>query len=264
MLGIPAATPYDLRFTLLGIPVRVHPLFWLISAVLGWESSVMGVAVWVGCVFVSVLVHEFGHGLTARAFGYPAGIVLHGMGGLCFSDGERQTPRQRLAVLAAGPGAGFALYGLLTLVLYALYRVTPLESTRLLLSMFGLAELSPSTVIKLLRPLGRTGFMAVLNLMQINVFWGLVNLLPIWPLDGGQITGVLLAWANPRQGRRWGHVVSLLAAGVLALASYLRFQWIFGAIFFGMFAVSNFQVLQVLHAQARYGNFEGDDDWWRR
>ena len=33
-----AETPYDLRFRLLGIPVRVHPLFWLVMAVLGWQD----------------------------------------------------------------------------------------------------------------------------------------------------------------------------------------------------------------------------------
>ena len=33
-----AETPYDLRFRLLGIPVRVHPMFWLVSAVLGWQD----------------------------------------------------------------------------------------------------------------------------------------------------------------------------------------------------------------------------------
>ena len=79
-----------------------------------------------------------------------------------------------------------------------------------------------------------------------------------------QIAGVLLGWVNPRNGRRWAHVVSLMTAGVLALVSYMRFQWVFGALFFGMFAVTNYQILQALHAQARYGSFEGDEDWWKR
>jgi Zn-dependent protease len=263
MLGIPAPTPYDLRFRLLGIPVRVHPLFWIVSAVLGWSQSVAAVLVWVGCVFVSILVHEYGHGLTARVFGYPAGIVLYGMGGLCASDGERQSPSERLGVLAAGPGAGFALFALIVTGLFLLYRVTPAESVSLLLSSVGLGLPSMSAIGKL-RPLGVHGIYAVYALMYINVFWGLVNLLPIWPLDGGQIAGVVLGWANPRHGRRWTHVVSLLTAGVLALVSYMRFESLFGAIFFGLFAAMNYQLLQVLHAQARYGSFEGDDDWWRR
>lgn len=238
MLGIPNPTPYDLRFTFLGIPVRIHPLFWIISAVLGWESSVQGVAIWVACVLVSILVHEYGHGLSARMLGFPASIVLHGMGGLCFSDGERQSPGQRLLVLICGPMAGFALAGVAFAALLGL----------------GLGEVA-------IHPLAAQ---ALSILVAINLFWNVLNLMPVWPLDGGQITAVLLGMLSPGHGRRWAHVISLLTAGVLALVSYMVFHSIFMAIFFGMFAASNYQILQVLHAQARYGSFEGDDDWWRR
>src|SRR6476646_9092926 len=114
MFGMPAATPYDLRFQLLGVPVRVHPMFWLVSALLGFNARAgfPELIIWVACVFVSILVHEFGHALMARAFRYPATVILYGMGGLCYSESERQTAGQRLLVLAAGPGAGFLLAGL--------------------------------------------------------------------------------------------------------------------------------------------------------
>src|SRR5262249_50079467 len=114
MLGMPEPTPYDVRFRFLGIPVRVHPLFWLATAVLGGSggNETLGpILIWVGCVFVSILVHEYGHGLTARLFRCSPSIVLYGMGGLCYSESERQTPLQRVAVLLAGPGAGLLLYG---------------------------------------------------------------------------------------------------------------------------------------------------------
>ena len=102
MLGT-ATTPYDLRFRFLDIPVRIHPLFWLISAVLGFrDNNLPAVAIWVGCVLVSILVHEYGHGLMAKRFHGLPSIVLYGLGGLCYSQGER-TPGQRLAVLFAGP-----------------------------------------------------------------------------------------------------------------------------------------------------------------
>src|SRR3954447_11140833 len=99
MLGMPEPTAYDLRFRFLGIPVRVHPLFWLFSAFLAGNEELMPVAIWIGCVFISILVHEFGHGLMGRAFGYSPSIVLYSMGGLCYSEAERQTPWRRLAVL---------------------------------------------------------------------------------------------------------------------------------------------------------------------
>ena len=108
MLGT-SSTPYDLRFRFLDIPVRIHPLFWLMMAVLGWrDNDLASVLIWVGCAFVSILVHEFGHGLMAKQFRGSPSIVLYGLGGLCYSQGER-TAGQRLAVLLAGPGAGFLL-----------------------------------------------------------------------------------------------------------------------------------------------------------
>src|SRR4051795_2489217 len=111
MLGMPEPTAYDLRFRFLGIPVRVHPLFWLCTALLaGQSASLDSVLIWIGCVFVSILVHEYGHGLMSRVFRFSPSIVLYGMGGLCYSESERQTPWQRLAVLFAGPGAGFLLF----------------------------------------------------------------------------------------------------------------------------------------------------------
>ena len=68
MLGA-TETPYDLRFRLLGIPVRIHPMFWLIMALLGWENRNLGaVLLWVACALVSILVHEFGHGLMSKAY----------------------------------------------------------------------------------------------------------------------------------------------------------------------------------------------------
>ena len=108
MLGT-STTPYDLRFRFLDIPVRIHPLFWLMAAVLGFqENNIPAVLIWIGCVLVSILVHEYGHGLMAKHFHGSPSIVLYGLGGLCSSQEER-TPGQRLAVLFAGPGAGFIL-----------------------------------------------------------------------------------------------------------------------------------------------------------
>src|SRR5207249_1472808 len=107
----------DLRFQSLGIPVRVHPLFWLVAAMLGWrDNNMVAVLIWMACVFISILVHEYGHGLVAQAFGSPASIVLWAGGGLCYSQADRQTPRQRLAVVVSGPGAGFILCGVVMVI----------------------------------------------------------------------------------------------------------------------------------------------------
>src|SRR5271170_4125302 len=121
-----AETPYDLRFRLLGIPVRVHPIFWVAMAAIGWRNHNLPlVAVFVACGFVSILVHEYGHGLMSRFFGSSPSIVLWAMGGLCYSQTERQSPLQRLAVVLAGPAAGFVLYFVVMFGASALFGVTP-------------------------------------------------------------------------------------------------------------------------------------------
>ncbi len=235
MLGMPEPTAYDLRFRFLGIPVRVHPLFWLVTAVMARSENLGPILTWIGCVFVSILVHEYGHGLMARLFRYSPSIVLYGMGGLCASESDRQTSWQRLAVLFAGPGAGLLLFGCMILGVTAL----------------GMPQ---ST-------LGREIYR---YMTFINFYWSLVNLLPIWPLDGGQITGVILTMFNRRKGMNWAHVVSLVTAAVVAMFVFQRIGDMYLGLFFALFAVINFQILQAHHHTAKYGVLEDDVDWWKR
>ena len=99
-------------------------------AVLGWQpNNLAAVLIWIGCVFVSILVHEFGHGLMAKRFRGSPSIVLYGMGGLCYSQGER-TQGERLAVILAGPGAGFILCALTLFVSSALFGLTARRAPR--------------------------------------------------------------------------------------------------------------------------------------
>jgi stage IV sporulation protein FB len=235
MLGMPEATQYDLKFRLLGIPVRVHPFFWIMAALLGREQDLGAVAIWIGCVFVSILVHEFGHATMARMFGAGPFIVLYGMGGLCYTGDDQRKPWQRLAVIFSGPGAGLLFCGLI----------------------FGgyLALGSPR--------LNHVGGEIVNNLIVINLFWSLLNLLPVWPLDGGQMMGVVLSKFNRINGMRWAHVVSLLVAGGFAVWR-LEQRDFFTGVLFAFIAFSNYQVLESLHAAARSKPARDEDDWWKR
>lgn len=115
LLSDPGTTRYDLRFSVLGIPVRVHPMFWLVGALLGSGAGPqLGViAIWIGCLFVSILVHELGHALAARSFGWPPDIVLHGFGGFArYSPGFGYTRRRAIWISFAGPLAGFGLFAI--------------------------------------------------------------------------------------------------------------------------------------------------------
>ena len=121
-----AETPYDLRFRLLGIPVRVHPLFWIMGrAGLAGSDDWRTWSLWVACVFVSILVHEYGHGLMSKRVRQLAvDRPLDGRRPL-LQPGGPQTPRQRLAVVLWGPGAGFVLYGVVMLRLLGRLRPHP-------------------------------------------------------------------------------------------------------------------------------------------
>ena len=221
MLGNAAPTPYDLRFEIFGIPVRVHPFFWVLSAFLGWNPrNPQMMVVWVLCVFFSILVHELGHALTARHFGWPPEIVLYSFGGYAsFHPTWGYTTRRAVLILLAGPGAGFPLYAAIKGLELVLIRTAP--------------EIPfPPLIAK-----------ALDHLVFINLWWGLVNLLPVYPLDGGQISRHLLGHWRPYDGVPISLKLSLLVAGGLAVY-FLMHQQQYNGILFGLLALQSWQALQ--------------------
>ena len=99
------------HFSIARIPVRVEPAFLLVSFLFGLPLPRFGldiVLVWVACSFVSILVHELGHGLALKVFGQPSVIVLHGFGGVTISQRRssaraRQEHHRERGWLAHGP-----------------------------------------------------------------------------------------------------------------------------------------------------------------
>jgi hypothetical protein len=82
------------------------------------------------------------------------------------------------------------------------------------------------------------------DLLWVNIFWGLVNLLPIYPLDGGQISLEVFQLYNPRDGLRqslWLSVIVAAGCGVLAL---VKLEDTFLAIFCAYLAYTSYATLQ--------------------
>lgn len=200
----------ELRFRLGSIPVTVEPWFWLSGLIFMQGAQGARIVLWLGVFFVSVLVHELGHALATRAFGARATIRLHSFGGV--TQPSRGLSRWRnVAMTLAGPGAGFAL----GFAAMAALRFAP-----------GLPPLAEWTLARL---------------MTVNFFWGVINLLPIPPLDGGHVLlGVL-----GRRHERTARIIAVVVAVLVALAG-LQFQQTFVAIMFGLFAFQNIQTLRAM------------------
>lgn len=226
----PPGTQFDLRFTCLGIPVRVSPFFWVMGLVLygGNPSSGDGpeLLLWMLAVFVSILGHELGHALAARAFGSPAHITLGPMGGLAHHAGNMDL-RAQLTVIAAGPGAGIALAAFVALVWAATGHGLTMSFAFPWGPQFHLDQID---VLELPNAATFVHFM-----LWINVFWTVMNLMPVYPLDGGQIVQRLLVRWRPWDGLRISWQIGLAFAGVIALLGAInREMWI--AVLFGLLA----------------------------
>ena len=160
----------------------MHWSFWLFTTLLGVvdPASVVSVSLWIAAVFISIVVHELGPALAARAYGMALGSSLrHGRAGR-ISTGAQELGLVLIA--AAGPGPGFLLAGLVVALGVALgysVRLDPLNF-----------RVGDGTLID-----GRMGLF-VRDLLFVNVFWGILNLLPIQPLDEGDITAAILARRN--------------------------------------------------------------------
>lgn len=205
-----------LRFSLFGFPITVHWMFWLVMAMLGGGFSAesgrdyLHLLIWVVAAFVSIIIHELGHAFLQRAFGARAHIHLYAMGGLAIPD-RAPSRGQGILISLAGPAVQFAL---------------------------GWAAL------QLLRhSTGDSWYVTTFlwSFQRVSIFWALVNLLPIFPLDGGHILKGIL-------GPRLEKVTYIIAiACCVALGAWVLLQprpSLWNAMICAMFAWSNFQLLQ--------------------
>lgn len=184
------------------IPVAIHPIFWLTAGIIGWINSwtLMGTVIWMGVILISLLVHEYGHALAAKAFGQDAQISLVAMGGMTYHDGKKLKGWQDFVVVLMGPLAGISLF-----VLAYLLR--------------ALVGSSPPFI-------GYT-----LNIFVfVNLFWTIVNLLPILPLDGGQMLRIVLEGFFGHKGLKLTLMIGIIVGIGLGVAFFIMGLYLVGAI----------------------------------
>jgi Zn-dependent protease len=198
--------------------------------------------VWVGVTFTSILVHELGHALAFRYFGIESEIVLYHMGGLAIPGagmswgrkGRRRslTHMDQIIVSAAGP--------LIQLLLAAAVGVSATLCGVFVSEFFWLADWLQIQVSRPRNPL-TTAFIHFM--VTSSIWWAVINLIPIYPLDGGQIAQHLIGIFRRTNGLVEAQTLGAIV-GVLAALWFQSRGMTFNAIFFASMALSNFQALQ--------------------
>lgn len=261
LLSEPPPSPGDLHFRAFGFPIRVHPFFWVVAVILGLSGGREGgtppvqLLIWIGVIFVSILIHELGHAFAQRYFGGRPWITLYGLGGLASCDDCDRSPRSQIIISLAGPAAGFLMALLLILGLNVLGRTAGIVLAEQELpsraSRPGVGSV-PFLGLKIYweqfasRPVN----FALMQAFWVNIGWGLINLLPIYPLDGGRVSRELFTLGQPRRGVILSLQLSMVVAGGMALYGLLAWQLIFTAFMFGYLAYSNYQTLQAYRANS--------------
>jgi membrane-associated protease RseP (regulator of RpoE activity) len=202
------------EFRLFEIPVRVQLWFLLLAYIVFPPSDPpQQLLIWIPVVFVGVLMHELGHALVGRRFGLAPAIELYALGGLTsWRSGRPLSPLRQVALSAAGPAVGLAVGGLCLVAAWTL----PLPG---LLSVL-------------------IGYM-----LWVNLGWAILNLLPILPLDGGQITASAAEAVAGPAGRRAARYFSLVVTAAISIWFLLQLNlWML--LLCGFLAHTNWQALQ--------------------
>lgn len=208
------STGTGLRFRLLGVPIQIGPSIIVILALFGLGiGDLVSLLLWVVIGVVSIVLHEMGHALVARAAGAEPRIQLAGLGGVTTYQptGRSGTRGWRLAISLAGPAVGLVIGG----VAWWLGGV-----------------IGPSS--------GGYGEVALRVLLFTSIGWSIFNLLPILPLDGGHALEQLLPGDDRTRTVRaaWTGVVTSIV--LIALAVWLN--QLFIAIFGGFLAMQNYRI----------------------
>ncbi len=225
-----------IRFRLFGVSVSIHPSLWLTLAMVGL-MTVSGVSLLPGVVlfmvagFLCLFVHEMGHALFSRVLGggQPE-VFMAWLGGDCCNTRAVLTRWRGVVMTAAGPLASLLL-AVLSVLLLSLY-VGSLEAG-FYLSLNFLVGYVPSDYVALFPSNGMAFFKF---LIQVSVWWSLLNLLPVFPLDGGQIMHGLMSSPHTM------HVVSVTVAA-MAMTAFIAMSAWFLVLLMGFLCYFNFRCL---------------------
>lgn len=198
------------HFRVAGIPVRVEPVFWIATVFFAINlGDARLIIMWVFVVLVSILIHELGHAMALKAYGQRSSIVLHGFGGFTLSQ-RRLDKVQSIVVSLAGPFTAMALLGV------PAYLVRESDLGARLARDYAFSE-----AVFGIWPL-------VFFAVYVNIWWSIANLLPIRPLDGGNVMTELIGIQKAR-------ILSVVVGAAAAVWAYTHSDEFRYAAFFAAF-----------------------------
>ena len=172
--------------------------------------------VWVLVVVVGILAHELGHAFVGRKLGMEPWIRLFAFGGMTgWSRPRPLSSGQQILISIAGPAVGIAIGGSVLVAAKA-----------------GLLVGASPAVAHVLR-----------DILWVNLGWGILNLLPILPLDGGHIAASVATIFLGTKGRIGARVLSVVLTIAIGLWALTAGQWwimVLGVVL----TVSNVQALR--------------------
>ena len=198
---------------LFGINVQIHWTFWLLPLwiVFAWPASPHMFPLWmtlllIGALFVCVVLHEFGHALTARQFGIRTrNITLTPLGGIAQLERMSHKPWEEFCIAIAGP--------LVNVCGTAVLLGVPL--------LFAFA-IAPNMIDSAWWVFG--GWLVAMNVVMV-VF----NMIPAFPMDGGRVLrAILTSYMGLLRGTRAAVNVGTVAAILMGIAGVflLRNPWV--------------------------------------
>ncbi len=252
-------TNYDVNFTLFKIPIRINPFFWLIALffspflsmqIVNMRIWLIGLIAWMLAWLASFLIHEFGHALIIqRVYGARPWIILYGFGGLaCHQPYYTRIPGPlgRILISFAGPAAELLASIIVVLLVILLCGFQPYFT----FDKLGALPIPLVTFNELYEWMTDSqNFLKIFfgwfifSFLWMGFFWSILNLLPVHPLDGGNIAREFSIRMDPHKGLINSLWISIICSGTLAFFCILEGS-IFAAFLFGYFAYNNYQELQ--------------------
>ena len=209
--------------TIFGIPIRLHwtlGLFFLFFIWFGYQQalgleSLLVIIGFIVSLFICILLHEFGHSLTAKRYGVQTrDIILSPIGGLARLENIPDKPIQEFKVAINGPIVNLIIASILAIIL-------------LVFNLPFLPDIVDGVV-----SIGPNNFIQWLMYMNIGVF--LFNLIPAFPMDGGRILRSLLSIKIGRsRATFWASLLGKILA--IAFAVYAVYAGYFMLLIIGPF-----------------------------